>query len=827
MKTSSQHGSVSPLPFGCELRNRIANSSFFVTLLPQQITGNRPGRIVHGLISVLAFLVPVAVLGWLVFSGFAAGGGESPASLTFTSAGAIDASGQLSMPEAQDLRKVRFTSDQSGEFASLLFAPVRIYWEPAVFPLIHDAVQVTAELRGAATNLELPCPICQPKERELSKTFSIPQLTSSVLVGEFVPEQIFVYHHDELPAPASESPIQWMRRVLPAGEPVVIEPNDLFLKSELLRDDLPDWQGAHTEIPIRLRGVNELYVVAGDEIVLDLTKQDLNRAQGEDTAMVTILDIDGREIFSRQIGDDGITGAKVDGEGESKTITIRKRLPQTGVYRVRVALTSDVVITSIRMNTEKIVFYGGISLAGPASVVVSAPRQKRVNAEITAVEHEQVIRVTDESGTQDLLLSAAGAGTAQSFQVQPGVSQISTEAQVRLNGAIFSADPSHLFDPFQFDLTVQPAEPTATVVTNVHSETLEDGWQRVSVNFSRDEIRRVGDITQLQFLLTSAEFKQSYTLYTTLLEHRGFRQVASRDTISVWADEAIVTEPIRQEQMMKDFLLQTFPFGSTIYLDQRIPLTQTDFTTSEPEGLRTAAEPFVDLPVSIESKQRFFLYLKDSLHIELTKQDKNARSGRDVAKVTLAQVGKTPTCEESLSDDGITGVTGVGDGNVYQVGCTGLQPGIYELQINPGRDASIDQLRLNTNKVVAVDRLDSPVPLTLYTNFLQPRQLEFVVRDAESTDAVQIGDDIFEVTNSVVGKWQFHPVAAGLQTLTFSQSDFTVAAPYFAFSPEHWFEPFSLRLTGNVRAEKVGAVVDDTSKQNLEIRSFSVVPINL
>jgi hypothetical protein len=150
----------------------------------------------------------------------------------------------------------------------------------------------------------------------------------------------------------------------PAGAQVAVmgaDPNQLARVADYRPASEP------TRLPGPIRGRHTLLVYAQDEALdIRLEKQDLNRSDGADTATVRILDPAGRLKGSVPLPDDGVVGASsLAGRPQPLRITVPD--VGTGIARVEIAASDDVLFSNIKSAQPYLAFEGRLFLAqGPA-----------------------------------------------------------------------------------------------------------------------------------------------------------------------------------------------------------------------------------------------------------------------------------------------------------------------------------------------------------------------------------------------------------------------------------------------------------------------------
>jgi hypothetical protein len=184
-----------------------------------------------------------------------------------------------------------------------------------------------------------------------------------------------------------------------------------YATDKLTKTTIPGYkpQTKETVINTPFRGKVTMFAYLQDEpFHMSVTKQDLNWYKDTDPATITVFK-DDVKVFDTSIDDDGITDAsrKIT---TPQTVSIKNPgpgLPETGVYKIVISASSDIIIKQIKTNLHKIVFDGTMLLAGNAEVyskIISQtyPTTVYTNALVVSVltYHDQALqRITTPKKT--------------------------------------------------------------------------------------------------------------------------------------------------------------------------------------------------------------------------------------------------------------------------------------------------------------------------------------------------------------------------------------------------------------------------------------------
>jgi len=201
---------------------------------------------------------------------------------------------------------------------------------------------------------------------------------------------------------------------------------------------------------------------------------------------------------------------------------------------------------------------------------------------------------------------------------------------------------------------------------------------------------------------------------------------------------------------------------------------------------------------SLRGSHVFYLYLKDSLRLNLKKQDLNWYNGSDELTATLSNSSGDLIQAITFPDDGIVAIdksrARIIEGIMIQ---QNLTEGVYKLEFSDF-DGLIRQFDFNTGKVVVVDKVylaDSDIfpveqkPSKIYTSFSRNSELSAKTWHTQGLQELKIENKILridEITNAST-----IVLAKGTYEISSEKNDIIIEVPsYFSFTQESYFEPF-------------------------------------
>lgn len=258
---------------------------------------------------------------------------------------------------------------------------------------------------------------------------------------------------------------------------------------------IPNYQPATEDLhlPYTLRGSHAITLYTGGEpIHLKFQKTDLNRIEGKDTLIVSVVQ-DGRTVWNRTVGDDGTTDAsRTTGAPTAVEVTI-PGVP-AGIYRVELRAEEDVLISQIESSQHVLAFDRKIFLAGGPSYLAGAslrPRQFVVFGSTVGFEtpHANALpRLTVAGKTY----SASRAKKLITVPISRGatVSLSGDDVQLTANGWIFPAETVPM-DPQPIQVLPPTANPDVKGVDYIlanYSPSESNGSLAINETFNADEL---------------------------------------------------------------------------------------------------------------------------------------------------------------------------------------------------------------------------------------------------------------------------------------------------------------------------------------------------
>ncbi|MBI4599182.1 hypothetical protein HY734_03245 [Candidatus Uhrbacteria bacterium] len=227
---------------------------------------------------------------------------------------------------------------------------------------------------------------------------------------------------------------------------------------------LSDYHPSSTErtIEVSLRGFHEFQTYIKDEILwFGITYVDMNRKNGADPVVVTVLNESGSPVAEVRAADDGNATDNARPSGLQVLRLEAPNLPE-GVYKVQLRAEHDVFFRRFTTAQQKIVFGSTVYLADDVgyrrepALVAFWTEAKRIRAATTHAESRQTLRVGEDAVEvaepyQEYLLDVSTGGVARG-EAPKGDVVLRTDGHVAFaEDQYFNPDPVRLLGHSDLD----------------------------------------------------------------------------------------------------------------------------------------------------------------------------------------------------------------------------------------------------------------------------------------------------------------------------------------------------------------------------------------
>ena len=232
--------------------------------------------------------------------------------------------------------------------------------------------------------------------------------------------------------------------------------NRLVEQEDYVNTDVGYVDGEWTEINTQLRGTHEFYVYLNESLNLTVWKQDHNSYEGNDVVSVVLQTMNGTTVFKDTIPDDGIIDTSRN-KSDLITRNMLHEIKESGIYLLKLQGIKDrkshhdYRIEKIKINTNKIITKGTIHPLSKTKLYTNAKlnspisfyywHKNKYQNVIVEGEDNKTIILSKENQSQKVFKTISGKNT---IYFPKGDLYISSDIY-------FSFNESSYFEPFLFD----------------------------------------------------------------------------------------------------------------------------------------------------------------------------------------------------------------------------------------------------------------------------------------------------------------------------------------------------------------------------------------
>ena len=263
---------------------------------------------------------------------------------------------------------------------------------------------------------------------------------------------------------------------------------------ELLEDEIT---AMNTTVDTTLRGKHTfLTYVDGNEISIDIEKQDLNWYNGTDDLRMEIVSGTGKTVASAIIPDDGdITDHR--GLGKTQISHIRSTGLNRGTYKIIVDASDDTLIKKLRVSSSKLVVENNLFVYTPARLFTLTEEEQPVSLMTLHEEGLQKIDISNKNTTCNVTIDKIAVTQHAKIGPSSSLQEINIPAgDLKIASKIyFSFTEGSYFDPVK--CSVVPLENNFDwlkknnvdyVIMKNRSVISENGWVIAETEWNIDDL---------------------------------------------------------------------------------------------------------------------------------------------------------------------------------------------------------------------------------------------------------------------------------------------------------------------------------------------------
>jgi hypothetical protein len=502
---------------------------------------------------------------------------------------------------AEDLESTKFShytveEHSPATLAGLAGSPLTFTFRPKNFPGLGKRVRASAIIRDRGDwEISLDCTTCPKEERYDWQSFCHGWLSDYAVIADF--GETVVYGLDaarswqDAPTPEAwaEANFHDIRRLTVIDEALPV--------ASLLDMAVDFAPGQSTTIHHELRGAHTFHAYLQDRLEMTVIKKDLNWATGDDGVRVTVTTLDGKEIYSDIISDDGIAD-RLPGDALAVRKTVSAKLPARGAYRITlVPITpgnNDWLLTSLSINTNKIVLTGDSLIMDPSDLYAEITAPTDIGLYVWHATAMQEMRFRGTGHEVKINIGPDELGQVQTVTLPPDTYTFHLNGDQIVKGGTtsFAFSQDQYFNVAAFD-RLPGAAPADVVVSRHRFERLDGGWLAVSAPLDLSRLGDGQDLRSLDFKIKNDELYRDYLTGQGFYE-RGYSLIATAGDRQLFGqDRPVGIIPATGPASDAEWLATFADDGSTVVIQDNKYKEEKAYRLAT-DGIGTSLVPIIE-----------------------------------------------------------------------------------------------------------------------------------------------------------------------------------------------------------------------------------------
>ncbi len=733
----------------------------------------------------------------------------------------------------EDLKDIKFGStiiENGIKYHEILGSPINFVFQPQNYLWNKDLVFSSWFKDKGDWEIKLACDSCSTGDSSVYdwRPFYYGSLENYQIVKKF--DGVNIYSKTNDGYKEADNIDQWIKENLNPLDSIDIK-DKVYPLTKIINPQVDFQEGKITEIKNTLRGPHQFYVYLRGTLDLEVIKKDLNAYSGADDILVNLYDIEGNQVFSGQIEDDGISSKDTQSFAPPIKKSFVHNIEKEGIYLLTFESTpnakNDWTIPYIKINTNKIVISGTSLIMDPITLYTEVKQKKDLKFNIWLKDAVQTIKINEiNTGiTSEVSISAKDTNNDIITPIAPGSYNFQFAGKQYISGANFSFSPEGYFEPFVYDTT--SINDPKIILASYQAEN-DNNWSKVSIEYDSGEIKEALRTKHITIQLRKKKLEKLYSQKKDLIA-MGMYPLSNLEEYEIWGKQNPLSYTSNAGDIYQ-WMRDVIPVGSLVQVDEYFPVTQSDFINeTRPSGFNSENN---EINFSLKGDINFYVYLENSLNLKLIKDDLNEKEGSDKIDIALFDSKNNQICFDSLGDDGNQSKDLLPGSVEKSTSCTIQKEGVYILRIYEEqdpingltRDYLLKQLTINSNKIVAIDQVYSYNSLELYTDNNDARQITFINRNQEQPEQkIEFKgqeNSSLTIASKDQGKEVYHDLKTGLIKITSSSGKVYISGSNFAFKAENLFNPEIFTLRDNPAANFT--IINNNSSDKSYIKQVSL-----
>ena len=695
----------------------------------------------------------------------------------------------------KDIDKIDINTTDAN--ATLQGSPIDIIWNPKKLPPRNSDISAQFDIESnTEIQYELTCSSCSDKKT----------LDKGILFSPTLQSHRSVYNTDGIHVllPHTISPNSTSAQTTSAQEyilehisstfPLHIQNYDNVELSQLENKSITSTTTGTQHLTSPIVGTTEILIfIPHNQLDVSISKQDLNKSAGSDTATAELYDLDGSLLIHKNLTDDG-QSESTNTRGTEKTYNLSKQLPSSGVYRLRISQGSDSIITGLSGSISHLLFIDTLSIIEPQSVWIES--ESPIEIEIYSTESSLGGKnmLIDSFGNKKVLnIVESDIYSWKTYQMNAGRYSISLLPHQKIRGTNFAMIESDLFSPFIYDISA--AKRNSVVLSKIGYHGSQGNRSTISYSLLPDSKSYIYDGETIKLRLKNEQLEKQYTFLETANE----RQLSTYST----GQEYLYTIENTYDYLTINSLIKNIPNGETILFNNSEAFQQIEYlSNTAPDTYSSKQKEIISVP--LKGNHRAYVYGKKTITLSVQKSDLNLTNGSDQLDINIIDpISESILCTTTITDDGNT----TNDKKVLSTQQNTLQcklpkSGIYIVDLTSDTsngDFHITSMRINSNAVV-FESLLAAEPTTVYSG--QSGILGGYFWRSGNQQSISIANDV--VTDEFSLKKQdryirkehtlLQPDEKTVSSISIPKGNVLLDGILLTTKANLWFDPFSLYI---------------------------------
>jgi len=284
-----------------------------------------------------------------------------------------------------------------------------------------------------------------------------------------------------------------------------------------------------------------------------------------------------------------------------------------------------------------------------------------------------------------------------------------------------------------------------------------------------------------------------------------YKRLGQFENLIVYGKRPLGSFELEKIKASKKFFDDNLPAGQRIYFEKSDleKFSFGQFSTIDPEEKN-------EFKINLRGGFKMKVLLDKYLNLEITKTELNWYEGPDDIEMILSDSDGKIICGSISNDDGDITKDQKQSKNSKELFCPNIEKGVYDLNIKPvgepSNDFIIEDLKINTKKLVFEGEIHPKNPIDLYLQNFETSQLKFYYWIPGLDQTIffegENSTESFKLESSDIEKEKIMALLPGKWKMRLPKGGLTISGANFALNEENWFDTGSKK---NYALENIGS----------------------